>query len=70
MRHQEKRRHAVCRERFQQQAAMAEQMLARMGGAAGGGSLFEVTMESSGFSTSAIPDSVFVVPGDYKKVTK
>jgi hypothetical protein len=53
-----------------QQAAMAEQMLARMGGAGGGGSLFEVTMESSGFSTSAIPDSVFAVPGDYKKVTK
>ncbi len=53
-----------------QQAAMADQMLARMGGGAGGGTLFEVTMESSGFSTSAIPDSVFAVPGDYKKVVK
>ncbi|HEY1493734.1 MAG TPA: hypothetical protein VGF49_04295, partial [Candidatus Solibacter sp.] len=53
-----------------QQAAMADQMLSRMGGGAGGGSLFEVTMESSGFSTSAIPDSVFAVPADYKKVTK
>ncbi|MCU1233492.1 MAG: hypothetical protein JWP63_1459 [Candidatus Solibacter sp.] len=49
-----------------QQAAMAEQALARLGG----GSQFEVTTESSGFSTSAIPDSVFAVPGDYRKVTK
>ena len=52
-----------------QQAAMAEQMLARMGGAAGG-SLFEVTMESSGFSTSSIPDAVFAIPADYQKVTR
>jgi hypothetical protein len=52
-----------------QQAAMADQLLSRMGGA-GGGTLFEVTMESSGFSTSAIPDSVFAVPADYKKVMK
>jgi Domain of unknown function (DUF4412) len=49
-----------------QQAAMAEQTLARMSGGPG----FEITMESSGFSTNAIPDSVFAVPGDYKKVTR
>ena len=24
-------------------------------------------MESSGFSTSSIPDSVFAIPADYKK---
>jgi hypothetical protein len=52
-----------------QQAATAEQMLARMGGA-GGGSLFEVTVESSGFSTASIPDSVFAIPADYQKVTR
>ncbi len=50
-----------------QQAQMAEQALARMGalGAGSGGSLFEVTMESSGFSTAAIPDSVFAIPAGY-----
>ena len=54
-----------------QQAAMADQMLARMGGmGGGGGALFEMTMESSGFSTSSIPDSVFAIPADYKLVTK
>ena len=52
-----------------QQAAIAEQALARMGGRSGG-ALFEVTMESSGFSTSSIPDSVFAIPGDYKKVVR
>jgi hypothetical protein len=52
-----------------QQAAIAEQMLARMGGASGG-SMFEITMESSGFSVNPIADSVFAVPGDYRKVTK
>jgi len=55
-----------------QQAAMAEQMLARLGSAgmpgAGGGSgaLFEITMESSDFSTSGIPDSVFAIPAGYQ----
>jgi transglutaminase/protease-like cytokinesis protein 3 len=50
------------------QAEMAEQTLARMGAMSGGaGSLFEVTMESSGFSTSAVPDSVFAVPAGYTK---
>ncbi len=51
-----------------QQAAMAEQALARMGGMGGaGGAMFETTSESSGFSTSSIPDSVFAIPADYPK---
>ena len=52
------------------QAAAAEQALARMGaarGGAGGGALMEVTMESSGFSNGAIPDSVFAIPEGYQK---
>jgi len=52
------------------QAAAAEQALARMGaarGGAGGGSLMEITMESSGFSTAPIPDSVFAIPTGYQK---
>jgi hypothetical protein len=49
-------------------AAAAQQALARMGGApAAGGALMEVTMESSGFSTSSIPDSVFAIPTDFHK---
>src|SRR5260370_13997464 len=55
-----------------QQAAMAEQMMARMnckpGGGPGSGALFETTMESSGFSTSAIPDATFAIPAGYKQV--
>jgi len=53
-----------------QQAAMAEQMLARMGaarGGAGGGALMEITTESGDFSTAAIPDSVFAIPTGYQK---
>ncbi|MBS1856222.1 MAG: DUF4412 domain-containing protein [Acidobacteria bacterium] len=52
-----------------QQAQMAEQMLARMGamGGGSGGSMFEITMESSGFSTASIPDSVFAVPAGFTK---
>jgi len=50
------------------QAEMAEQALARMGAmGGGGGSLFEVTMESSGFSTASVPDSVFAIPAGYTK---
>jgi hypothetical protein len=50
------------------QAEMAEQALARMGAISGsGGSLFEVTMESSGFSTASVPDSVFAIPAGYTK---
>ena len=55
-------------------AAFAQQQLARMPGgapAAGGNSapglMMEMTMDSSDFSTSSVPDSVFAVPADYKK---
>ena len=53
------------------QAAAAQQALTRMGGASsGGGSLFEMTMESSDFSTSGIPDSVFTIPAGFQKVDR
>jgi len=53
-------------------AAAAAQAMARMGnmqpGAAGASnSMIEMTMESSGFSSDPIPDSVFAIPADYKK---
>ncbi len=56
-------------------AAAAQQALARMPGGApgasgasvGGGALFQVTMDSSDFSSAAVPDSVFAVPADYKQ---
>ena len=51
-----------------QQAQMAEQALARMGAMGGsGGNLFEITMESSGFSSAPIPDSVFAIPAGYQQ---
>ena len=56
-----------------QQAAMAEQMLTRMNcksAGGGGGALFETTMESSGFSTSAIPEAMLSVPAGYKQVDR
>jgi hypothetical protein len=52
-------------------AAAAEQALARMGGvtpAANSGSLLEMTLDSSGFSTVPIPDSVFAIPAGYQKL--
>jgi hypothetical protein len=54
-------------------AAAAQQAMARMQamqGRAGAssGSLIETTMESTDFSTSSIPDSVFVIPAGYQKV--
>ena len=51
------------------QAAAAAQALARMGAMSpgSGGSLFETTVEASGFSTAAIPDSVFAIPAGYQK---
>jgi hypothetical protein len=50
------------------QAAAAQQALARMGGmTSGSGALFEITRESSAFSTDAIPDSVFAIPAGYKQ---
>jgi hypothetical protein len=52
------------------QAAAAAQALARMGGGSSGGSLFESTIESSNFSTSAIPDSIFAIPVGFSKVEK
>jgi hypothetical protein len=54
------------------QAAAAQQALARLGGAAGGGSgaLFESTVESRDFSTGSIPDSVFSLPAGYQKVDR
>jgi hypothetical protein len=51
-------------------ADAAKQALARMGGASGGGGGMDVTMESSGFSTASIPDSVFAIPAGYTKVNK
>jgi hypothetical protein len=51
-------------------AAAAAQALARMGGAPSGGSMFESTIESSNFSTSAIADSIFAIPGGFSKVDK
>lgn len=52
-----------------QQAQIAAQALARMGGASGG-SMMETTMESSGFSTAPIPDSVFAIPAGYRQGDK
>lgn len=52
-----------------QQAAMADQILARMG-AASSGSAFDSTSESTGFSTTPVPDSVFAIPADYRNVGK
>ena len=54
-------------------AAQAQQAMARMqamqgGAGAGSGSLMEMTMESTDFSTSAIPDSVFAIPAGYQQV--
>jgi ribosomal protein S11 len=48
-------------------AEAAQQALARMGPPATGSALLEVTMESSGFSTAAIPDSVFAIPEGFHK---
>jgi hypothetical protein len=52
-------------------AAQAQQAMARMqamqgGAGAGSGSLMEMTMESTDFSTSSIPDSVFAIPAGYQ----
>jgi hypothetical protein len=58
-------------------AAAAQQAMARMqamqqgGGAApgaGSGSLMEMTMEQTDFSTGSIPESVFAIPAGYQKV--
>ena len=54
------------------QAAAAQQALARMGAMSGaaGGALIEIQMESSGFSTSDVPDSVFAIPAGYQKTDR
>jgi hypothetical protein len=33
--------------------------------AGGGGALIEITMDSSGFSSASVPDSVFAIPAGY-----
>jgi len=48
-------------------AAAAQQALASMGGSAAGAPLFEVTMESSGFSANPIADSVLAIPAGFQK---
>jgi hypothetical protein len=52
------------------QAAAAAQALARMGGGSSSSSIFEITTESSNFSTKTIPDPVFAIPAGYQKVDK
>jgi hypothetical protein len=47
-----------------------EEQLKRMTGASPGGSMFETTMESSNFSSSAIQDSVFAVPAGYQQTER
>lgn len=47
------------------QAAMADKILAQMGGGSN-----DVTNESSGFSGASVSDSVFAIPADYQKVDK
>jgi hypothetical protein len=47
-----------------------EEQLKRMTGASPGGSMFETTMESSNFSSSSIPDSVFAVPAGYQQTER
>jgi hypothetical protein len=47
------------------QAAMAEKLLAQLGG-----SEPIATNESTGFSASPVPDSVFAIPAGYQKVDK
>jgi hypothetical protein len=48
-----------------QQAALADKLLAQMGGAGP-----SISGESSGFSASPAPDSVFAIPPDYQKVER
>jgi hypothetical protein len=58
------------------QAAAAQRAMAAMGAmgrgpaASGGASsaLIEMTIDNTGFSTEAVPDSEFVVPSDYKQI--
>jgi hypothetical protein len=52
------------------QADAAKQALARMGAMPGSGALSEITIEASGFSTNAIPDSVFAIPAGFQKTER
>jgi uncharacterized protein DUF4412 len=45
----------------------AAEALSRMGGGSSGGALSETTVESSSFSGSSIPESVFAIPAGYKQ---
>ena len=47
-----------------------EEQLKRMTASSPGGSMFETTMESSNFSSSAIPDSVFAIPAGYQQTER
>ena len=47
-----------------------EEALKRMNGASSGGSMFETAMESSDFSASPIPDSVFAIPAGYQQTQR
>lgn len=52
-------------------ADVAKQQLARMGAAPGGGAGgMEITMESSGFSTASVPDSMFAIPAGFTQSKK
>lgn len=51
-----------------EQAKMADKILATMPSGSGG-NLMEMTIESSGFSTAAVPASEFALPADYRKTT-
>jgi hypothetical protein len=47
-----------------------EEALKRMNAMSSGGSMFETTMETTDFSASPIPDSVFAIPAGYQQTQK
>jgi len=47
-----------------------EEQLKRMQAMSGSGSMFETTLESSDFSVSPIPDSVFAIPAGYMQTER
>ena len=53
-----------------QQGDAARQALARMGALTGSGTLSESAIEVSGFSTAAIPESVFAIPAGFRKTER
>jgi hypothetical protein len=49
-------------------SAAARQAMAAMAAMGGSGNtLIEITVDNTGFSTEPVPDSIFVVPSDYKQ---